>query len=84
MSKRKCPIENCCNADCHQSQKEILECKRRHKVIGIFDMNWQNQKAIECLKEVKEHISKGLEYDYDVQFWFEEYMDNKIKELEEE
>lgn len=36
MSKRKCPIENCCNADCHQSQKEIIECLRRNKVIGIL------------------------------------------------
>lgn len=49
----------------------------------LLNLN-QNQKAIECLKEVKEDISKGLEYDYDVQVWFEEYIDNKIKELEEE
>ena len=60
MSKRKCPIENCCNADCHQSQKEILECQRRNKIIGIFDANQQNQKAIECLKEVKECFLSGV------------------------
>lgn len=37
MSKRKCPFKDCCNGDCRQTQKEIIECKRRNKIIGIFD-----------------------------------------------
>lgn len=55
-----------------------------NKAFNIHLKQVQNQKAIECLKEVREYISKGLEYDYDVQVWFEEYIDNKIKELDEE
>ena len=26
-----CIIDDCCCSDCHQSKKEILECKRRFK-----------------------------------------------------
>lgn len=40
--------------------------------------------AVEQLEEVKEHISRGLAFDKDVKMWFEEYIDNQIKQLKEE
>ena len=39
--------------------------------------------AVERLEKVKEHISSGLAFDIDVQMWFEEYIDNQIKQLKE-
>lgn len=33
-----CIIDDCCNTDCHQSKKEILQCKR------YFKKNYKNRK----------------------------------------
>ena len=50
MSKRRCPIDNCCNTDCHRSQKEIIECKRVHeKILPVEEL----QKDIEELRNLK-------------------------------
>lgn len=37
-----CIVDDCCNTDCHQSKKELLQCKR------YFKKNYRKRKLDNC------------------------------------
>ena len=68
-------------AEKEKEYQNILSSSRAVVNAHIEFLENKNLMIIAELEKVKEHISKGLEFDVGVQLWFEKYIDQQIKSL---
>lgn len=66
----------------------LLEEQKKEKVIFMNKceelLQSQNQTAIAELEKVKDYVAPRLQFDEDLQIWFEEYINNQINLLKGE